>query len=171
MSTDWCLEAEHGQPEASELWQGLDTAAPNCKQREGAGSGLHEHTHVLTGEGTSACELHLRITNWDRAQETDTGERQKFDGNSTKTKGFVPKLCTGNHHRVGKLFPKNHRSIRAQTPENPCENSKNPQKQNRGAQVKDLLGDHPSLITHVLAPKSLEKFHPNHSQIRRKKNH
>ena len=119
MSTDWCLEAEHGQPEASELRRGLDTAAPNCKQREGAGSGLHEHTQVLTGEGTSACELHLRITNWDRAQETDTGERQKFDGNSTKTKGFVPKLCTCNHHTVGKLFPRNHRTIRAQTPENP----------------------------------------------------
>jgi hypothetical protein len=101
MSTAWCLEAEHGQPETSELRRGLDTATPSCKQREGAGSGLHEHTQVLTSEGTGACELH-RITNWDRAQETDTGERQKFDGNSTKSKGFVPKLCTGNHHRVGK---------------------------------------------------------------------
>jgi hypothetical protein len=35
----------------------------------------------------------------------------------------------------------------------------------RGAQVKDLSGDPLGLITYVLAPKSLNKFHPIRNQI------
>ena len=40
-----------------------------------------------------------------------------------------------------------------------CENSKNPQKQNRGAQVKDLLGDHPSLAHTCPSTKVPKEIH------------
>jgi hypothetical protein len=109
MSTDWCLEA-----------QVLNTAnqrraTGHCrakKQTEGGSRLKSARAHTgLTREGTSACGLHLIITNWDRAQGTDTGDSQNFDGNSTKSREIAPKLCTHDLYGVDEHSLRNQRPI------------------------------------------------------------